>query len=195
MIAVTMIPEPFDTFPPNALRTYTMEAGTTVFTPDAPTRGLFYVEEGRVRIVHKAPDGQDVTLQEAGPGDTFAESSLFADSYGTTCIVLEDSVIVRVRKDMTIARLDTDPDFAKAMIDRLSRMLEQQRYMTELLSIRGAEERVLAALTLMGQSGTVIEFAARIGLTHEAVYRALTALVKQGRVVKTGRGRYAAADG
>jgi DNA-binding IclR family transcriptional regulator len=32
--------------------------------------------------------------------------------------------------------------------------------------------------------------AAQIGLTHEAVYRALSSLVRAGRLVKTGRGSY-----
>ena len=36
----------------------------------------------------------------------------------------------------------------------------------------------------------VTTFAAEIGLTHEATYRALSALVRTGLVKKAGRGRY-----
>ena len=38
--------------------------------------------------------------------------------------------------------------------------------------------------------GQVIDFAATISLTHEATYRALRKLVKQGRVEKPQRGIY-----
>ena len=34
------------------------------------------------------------------------------------------------------------------------------------------------------------QFAAEIGLTHEATYRALAKLVKDGRIEKAGRGQY-----
>ncbi|MDE4099600.1 hypothetical protein [Phaeobacter gallaeciensis] len=38
--------------------------------------------------------------------------------------------------------------------------------------------------------GTVVDFAARLQLTHEATYRALRALVEAGRVTNPSRGTY-----
>jgi DNA-binding IclR family transcriptional regulator len=64
------------------------------------------------------------------------------------------------------------------------------RRQLEILAIRGAQDRVLAALANFGQQGSVMSFAATIGLTHESTYRALSVLVKRGLVRRIGRGRY-----
>jgi len=63
----------------------------------------------------------------------------------------------------------------------------RQRY--ELKQIRSAPERVLQLLRLRCDdagvyraSGTMKDMAAELGLTHEALYRAMAALEKNGRI-------------
>ena len=191
MIWVMEMPFPFDRLPPNAFRRSQHDTGEIVFQAGAPTRGLWYVIEGAVKLVRYAPDGQEIILHRAQAGETIAEASLFAEYYLCDCFATEPSHMARIRKDLTMAQLESDPEFGSALMERLAHEVQAQRRMVALMSVRGAEDRVLAAMAEIGIDGTVLDFAARIGLTHEAVYRALAALVKQGKVIKTGRGSYA----
>ena len=59
-----------------------------------------------------------------------------------------------------------------------------------MLTIRSAEERVLAAVSDGLLDGSIKRFAAEIGLTHEATYRTLARLVSREKLRKTGRGSY-----
>jgi predicted transcriptional regulator len=58
------------------------------------------------------------------------------------------------------------------------------------LAVRSATERVWLAMVEGLLQSTIKQFAASIGLTHEATYRALAELVENGRIQKQGRGRY-----
>jgi len=62
--------------------------------------------------------------------------------------------------------------------------------MLEIVGIRLAEDRVMAGLVSGLLDGSVVEFAARLQLSHEATYRALRKLVQDGRVKNPARGSY-----
>lgn len=85
--------------------------------------------------------------------------------------------------------LHSRPAFAGAMVRRLAFRVREEPLRAEIMSIRSARERTFAGLASLGQDGTVTAFAARIGLTQEACCRALAALLKDGQIVRTGRGR------
>lgn len=190
MISVMEFPEPFDRLPPNAFRPSEHDTDDMVFHAGAPTRGMWFVLRGAVKLVRYLPDGNEVILHRASAGDYLSEASLFEEHYLCNCIATEPTEMVRIRKDMILAFLERDPEFASMLMARFAQDLQNQRRLVEILSIRAAEDRVLAAMTELGIPGTVLDFAARIGLTHEAVYRALASLVRQGKVIKTGRGSY-----
>ena len=86
--------------------------------------------------------------------------------------------------------MDTDVEFARSMASRFASQIQETRRHVELLSIRSADERVLAAL----KDGLLVEeittFAETIGLAPETVYRALAQLSKEYRIEKTARGQY-----
>lgn len=75
-------------------------------------------------------------------------------------------------------------------MQRLASQVQDYRRRIETLAIKAAEDRVLAALAELGQNVGVTDFAARIGLSHEATYRALSALVRRGMAERVARGRY-----
>ena len=59
------------------------------------------------------------------------------------------------------------------------------------MAIKSATQRTIAAINEGLLVGNLTSFAACIGLSVEALYRALSALVKSGELVKIGRGYYA----
>ncbi|MDU8912013.1 Crp/Fnr family transcriptional regulator [Aestuariicoccus sp. MJ-SS9] len=183
-------PAPFDSLPETACRARDMGAGDLLFRQGENSSGLWLVLDGEVHLVRHGEAGHRVVLARAAAGQTLAEASLFAPTYHCDAEVVAPGRAVRFRKQALLQRIDRDPGFARALMQRLARQVQASRRQVELLSIRSAEDRVLAALADGGQTGTVMALAAQIGLTHEATYRALAALVRRGLAQKLGRGRY-----
>lgn len=185
-----MTDDPFTHIPATALRPFVIAAGQPLFRREDTPRALFRVDTGRVALQRVTEDGQRVTIAQAGPGETLAEASLFADSYHCDAIALTDAQGVAVDKAVIRQQLRGDLGFAEALVRRLALHLRYERQRAEIMSIRSARERTFAALACFGQSDTITVFAAGIGLSQEACSRALSSLVSEGRVVRLERGRY-----
>ena len=97
--------------------------------------------------------------------------------------------LIRIDKSAVLAAF-ADPAFARAYGRQAAQQIQAQRQMLEIVGIRRAEDRVMAGLVAGVLDGSVVEFAARLQLSHEATYRALRKLVQDGRVKNTCRGIY-----
>lgn len=182
--------DPFHLLPPDASRVTQLGKGAHVFRQGDPTTGLFRIMSGEIVMQRHTETGDMVLLHKALAGTLFAEASIFSEHYHCDAISTGPSVIERLERGAVLTALEADPAFATSFTRLLARQVQQSRQLVELLSIRSAEDRVLSAMQLGLLEGHVTEFAARIGLTHEACYRALRALVAAGSVVKAGRGKY-----
>jgi CRP-like cAMP-binding protein len=93
-------------------------------------------------------------------------------------------------KPALLRALREDPGAALALTGHLARQVQVLRGHIELLNIKSARERLLAYLhNHLSASARQVEFgrtwkaiATEIGLTHEAVYRALAELERDGLV-------------
>ncbi|MBV2360863.1 Crp/Fnr family transcriptional regulator [Thalassococcus sp. CAU 1522] len=187
-----MIGPPFDSLPEAALRRVALAQGDRLFAEADRADAIFAIETGSVHLVRVTVEGQRVVIARAGPGATLAEAALFADRYHCDAVAIEPAMAWRIDKSAVLAALRAGGDFAETLCAHLAGQVRQERLRREIIAIRSAEDRVLAALVGLGQPGTVTAFAAEIGLTQEACARALTRLVAAGRVSKVARGRYAA---
>lgn len=190
MIKIIMNDLLYETWPKSAVKRLTLAGGEHAFRQGDVARGYFRVESGAVEMLRHSSAGLPITLHRAAAGETLAEASLFSERYHCDCIAKVPTHLVRYDKAAVLARLQNDPDFTLALTRRLAVQVQDHRRHRELLAIRNARLRVLAGLAELGQKGTVIGFAATMGLTHEATYRALSQLVAEGLVERTGRGRY-----
>lgn len=198
MISITMdetvlLPTPFDRLPSKAITSRDLLAGQMLFRQGDSPDALFFVNAGAVDLIRHTKAGRTVIVFRARTGDTLAEASLFSDQYHCDGIVICDSVIAAVSNKAILRQMASDPSFSAAMVQRLSGQVQSYRRKLELFAIASAKERVLAGLSDGLLTGTVLEFASELGLSHEATYRALKALVADGRAQKVGRGRYVAA--
>lgn len=176
------------------LRRVRAAAGMCLFRQGDAARGLFVLEAGRVRLLRHTPDGNEVILHTARPGESLAEASLFAEHYHCDAVALEDSVALLAPKERLRALLRTRPEAAEILFATLARQVRELRARLELRNIRRAEDRVLAALRLRaGEDGEVVltgtwkDMAAELGLTHETLYRALARLTRRGIIRRSGR--------
>lgn len=184
-----MLPAPYDQLSTTARHRLSVAAGDCVFRQGTRARGLFVVAAGRVHLERVGPDGERVVLHRASAGSSFAEASVFSESYHCDAVVVEAGELIRIDKAAVLAAFG-DPGFARAYAQQAAGQVQAGRQMLEIVGIRRAEDRVMAGLVAGLLDGTVIDFAARLHLSHEATYRALRQLVKRGRVTNPSRGRY-----
>ena len=107
---------------------------------------------------------------------------------------MRDSKIIECSRSIVDELLRNDLEFTRYVATRFAIQIQEGWRRVELLSIRSADERILAAIN----DGLLIEdiakFADFIGLAQETVYRALNRLVTAQKVVKTARGQYQAVE-
>jgi CRP-like cAMP-binding protein len=172
-----------------------LSAGSLLLRQGEKSVGMFFLTSGRLRMQRITPDGGMVTLHVVRPGETFAEASLFADSYQCDIIAESDAAVWLYPKVDLTRRLRENPDSLWELTSGLARSLHGMRLRYELKQIRSAPERVLQYLRLRDDgtgvyhaSGTLKEMASELGLTHEALYRALATLERQKHISRADGG-------
>lgn len=140
-----------DAAPPSLrarIRPRRLAAGAALFRQGDPARALYVVEQGRVAMVRHSPEGRRLILFTAGPGDSFAEAALFAETYHCDAVAETRSLILEVPKAALRAALAGHPRLAERLLARLARQVQDLRQRLELRNIRGARERVWQKLLL-----------------------------------------------
>lgn len=172
-----------------------IEAREALFRQGMPASELFVVDRGRVRLVRHTTTGHMLTLHVAEDGDLFAEGVLFSEVYQCDAIADEKSSVRSLDKIELIRHLSTSPALGLELLERVTHQLHRARALVELRAIRSAEQRVLHHLLLAVPSrGHEVEFrrpltevATELGLTHEAYYRCLAKLARNGFIERKGR--------
>lgn len=184
-----MLPDPYNHLPEIAMHPVSAVSRQALFRQGAATKGLYVVLAGRVHLERVGPNGERFVIHRAIAGTSFAEASIFSETYHCDAVVIEPGELVRIDKAAVLAAF-ADADFARAYGRQASRQIQAQRQLLEIVGIRSAEDRVLAGLVAGLLDSTVVEFAAVLHLSHEATYRALRVLVDAGHVVNPSRGDY-----
>ena len=174
----------------------TLKAGETLFRLGDKIAGLCEIVKGRVRLARVDRAGHETILHVAGPGDTIAEASLFSPAYHCDAIASTDAVVRIYPKQAVLDAFAREPKAAQAFAATLARQVMNLRARVEQRNIRSARERIRHYLVLnagadgrtVALRGTLKDLAAELGLTHEALYRALAALERAGEI-KRGEGK------
>ncbi len=163
-----------------------------LFRQGDASSAIFEVMSGRLRLLRRTIDGHLVTLHTARAGDLLGEAALFSDVYHCDALAATPSRVRVYPKPVLLSALRADPLLYEAFAARLARQLQAVRARLELRNIRSARERLLQYLRLSaGRDGRSItldgqlqDVAADVGLTREAVYRALATLQAEGVIVR-----------
>ena len=166
-----------------------LQADETLFLTGERITHLFVVLTGRVDLLRHMPDGSVIKLQTAGSGELLAEASLFSQTYHCDAEGAGQSKLMAFSKPAVLTALEAKPDVAVALLGHFAGRLQALRGQAALLAVRSAHERVLAWLLMQPETGDGVridrtwkQIAAEIGLTHEAVYRALARLEREGSI-------------
>jgi CRP-like cAMP-binding protein len=158
----------------------------TVFSRGDRPHAMFFVRSGEVRLLRRSNSGGEIILQRTRRG-FLAEASLDQPVYHCDAVAAEASSILAIPRKAFRDSLAAS-DFRNSWIAHLARELRKVRAQAERLSLRTARERVLHFIEIEGLSGTVDlkqskkDWAAELGLTHEALYRTLAQMEKCGEL-------------
>jgi CRP-like cAMP-binding protein len=170
-------------------------AGHMLFAQHEPAAAIFIVVSGHIQLVHYTEDGQQVHHYNVKAGESFAEVALFNEVYVCTAIASTSSQVLVLPKQPFLMALRQHPDLAETFMAGLASRLHESKILLELRSIRSAQKRVMHYLQLNVQPDGITvtidrplkDVAEDLGLTPEALSRALTKLHQEGKINRSKR--------
>ncbi|MEC4722123.1 Crp/Fnr family transcriptional regulator [Noviherbaspirillum sp. CPCC 100848] len=170
-----------------------LAAGTILFRQGDKTLGIFRLMSGRIALNRVTSAGTEVVMHTVRSGELFAEASIFSAHYHCDAVAIQDSEVLFYPKVELACQLKGNAEELWAFTAELAHRVQGLRARLEIRQIRSAPERVLQAVRLRCDSsgvwkvdGTLKQFAEEIGLTHEALYRALATLERERAIVRNG---------
>lgn len=176
-----------------AARPMDMGKGQAIFRFGDEVDAVYRVLEGEVCLTRFSPEGAEIVLHRAREGDFFAEASLLATHYHCDAICSRSGRCLRLPADALRHRLANDPDFALEWVATLSRSLRRQRAAQERLCLKSLRMRVIHYIVDRGEEGKVeldqpvIRWATELGASHEALYRTLAEMEREGLLHRQGQ--------
>lgn len=173
-----------------------LATGEILFKQGDRAFAIYKVESGRLRLMRRTVDDHLIVLHTARSGEFFAEASLFSEIYHCDAVAAAPSDLRVYAKATLLAALRAEPALSEAFMARLAHQVQELRARMELRNIRSARERVFQYLLLRtGADGRTIaiegqlqDIAAEVGLTREALNRALAGLEAEGVLARIGSG-------
>lgn len=148
---------------------------------------MHHVQGGEVALQRAGEDGGVTALQRMRQGFV-GEASLEAASYHCDAVVLAPALVTRVPLVPLRAALQADPAFAMRWIAMLNRETRRLRQQCERLALPTVQARLLHLLRTEGDAtglrvdGGIKSLAGELGVTHEALYRCVARLEREGRL-------------
>jgi CRP-like cAMP-binding protein len=160
--------------------------GATLFTQGRKPEAMYCVLSGEVRLVRTSSSGAEIVLQRARAGFV-AEASLDQAAYHCDAIVAVAATILSIPRSR-FQRALSQSRFRDVWIGYIGAQLRRSRLQCERLQLHTARERILHYVETEGRdrvlnlATTKKAWAAELGLTHEALYRALRSMRDAGEL-------------
>jgi len=186
------------------------EKKKTIFREGDRADGFFIVSAGSVKVFKLSEDGKEQVLHIVGPGQSFAEATVFeGGTFPAHAEALDDSELAFLPKKQFIDLLERNPRIALRMMASLSRWLKRMTDLVESIALRDVEGRLVRYLSeemksrgVTPKDGTVYELevgknvlASLLGTVPETFSRTLKKLQEEGKIrVKGNQIRILKAD-
>lgn len=103
------------------MTTHTLEKGDILFRQGDPSNSLFIIRKGWVNITARREGGEEVVLNQYGPGQIFGELSLFDHKpHGHTVVALRPTVLFEVKYDVILEMLNEHPELTVSFLQEMS---------------------------------------------------------------------------
>jgi len=176
-------------------RTY--KKGTLIFSQGEPSRGLYLVASGSVRVFKSSEDGKEQVLHHITAGCSFNDVATFDGGPSpASAQAVEPTTVLLVPREELLDLIRTHPELALAALRMFAARLRQMSSLVETLSLRHVASRVAGIVLQLSESGSVLslptryELAAMAGTVREVATRALKHL-EHLEIIRLGPGRRA----
>jgi CRP/FNR family transcriptional regulator, cyclic AMP receptor protein len=120
-------------------------AGTTVYRPNTGTRAALVVA-GLLRVYLTSPEGRQVTVRYARPGDVLGIAVLVGGPAGVGVQTVEPSSVFRISRRTLTEAARRDPRVSWAIAEELNRRLYEVLEQTAVSAFGSVRQRVAAHL-------------------------------------------------
>ena len=170
-----------------------LQRGEVLALEGEPCTHVYWVAEGRLRMLKTSIGGREQTLAELSVGEALNfVPALDGGSLPATALAATRASVFALRKDDLIRLLQRYPALAMAVLHDLARKLRKQTELAADLALRSVGERLARLLaneaaTAQGMHTTQREVAARLGTVREVLARELARFESRGWI-RLGRG-------
>ena len=162
-----------------------------LFMQDDPADCFYVVIDGWVKLYRQTKDGDEAVIEVITHGQSFAEAAIFEkNNYPVSAECVTDTVLIAIKGDLFINRIERQPRFAMQMLSAMSRRLRTHIDLIERLVVKSTSERLgdfLLSLSRADSDPEIIHLpydktlvAARLGMKPETLSRALAKLRSVG---------------
>ena len=165
------------------------QKGERLFATGSKPVNMFFVGSGEVILERLGAQGGSAVLQRTRHGFV-GEASLQSARYHCDGKVIAVSEITQIPIKKVRAAMDSDPAFASRWIAMLNREVKRLRLQCERMSLNKVQDRLIHLLETEGVNGKYLlgsglkSLASELGVTHEALYRCVSNLEKDARLVR-----------
>lgn len=178
---------------PHASAITGLSRGTAVFRPGEPSRDVYLLDEGRIKIARSGPRGRDLVFRMVEGGELFGESSLFHEHVRRAAAeVVETASVLIIPSDEILRHAERNPPFWGFIAPLLGTQLRQLEEKIESLYFLEVEQRVARLLLRWAESHdrtedgkweiplSQKEVAEMVGATRESASTAVNKLRRSG---------------
>ncbi|QWE06249.1 Crp/Fnr family transcriptional regulator [Polynucleobacter sp. JS-JIR-5-A7] len=164
------------------------EKGDYLFHQGEKPEYMFFVVSGEAVLTRTSSHGEPTTLQRC-KGGFLSEASLLTDAYHCDAIVTNSGQAITLPIKSLRDAL-TDSKFSMKWVQLLSKEIMRLRTQSERLGLKDIRSKLIHLIETEGKQGVLTlqsdfkSMASEIGVTHEALYRAIASLEKEGLLRK-----------
>ena len=164
------------------------EKGDYLFHQGEKPEYMFFIVSGEAVLTRMSSHGEPTTLQRC-KGGFLSEASLLTDAYHCDAIVTNSGQAITLPIKSLRDAL-TDSKFSIKWVQLLSKEIMRLRTQSERLGLKDIRSKLIHLIETEGKQGVLTlqsdfkSMASEIGVTHEALYRAIASLEKEGLLRK-----------
>jgi CRP/FNR family cyclic AMP-dependent transcriptional regulator len=157
--------------------------GAIIFSAGDSVRAFKIVRSGTVRLLKRASDGREQTVTFADIGETLGEIAIFANRpYMVDAEAFTDVALYALPAQHIRHLLHASPQFAEVLVTLFANRIGHLYEIIEDLAFRSAVARVAHLLLEETHVLTQTEMASMVGMSREALNRALHTLEQQSAI-------------
>ncbi len=179
-----------------------------IFLEGEAPEALYVVKSGKVKVLRHSPDGKDVVLRMAGPGQLLGSVAVFdGGGYPGTAQAIEDCTLLVIGRNDCLTLVTRFPIFGLTVINDMGIRLRSSAEQIRSLAVERVEQRIARTLLKLGQTagadtseGRVIELpltrqdvADMTGTTVETAIRVMSKFRRED-LIFTRRGKVVLVD-